>query len=96
MAILASLGGASHACVEFTFELVKSFGFEGQGAYPQGLALGADGALYGTTISGGPWDAGTVFKIDRSGTLTSLHSFSGPDGSYGGLFGHLPIPLPQP
>lgn len=84
VAILASLGGASHARAEFTFEIVKSFSFAPpQAYYPEALALGADGALYGTTLSGGRWNGGTVFKIDRSGTFSSLHSFSGPDGRYG-------------
>jgi uncharacterized repeat protein (TIGR03803 family) len=40
------------------------------------------GALYGTTSNGGTNNAGTIFKITRSGTLTTLHSFTGPDGAY--------------
>ena len=44
--------------------------------------LGDDGALHGTTPSGGSSDVGTVFKIDSAGTFTSLHSFSGEDGSF--------------
>jgi len=50
-----------------------------------GLVQGADGNLYGTTDIGGdncaPAGCGTVFKITPSGTLTTLYSFSGPDGS---------------
>ena len=48
----------------------------------------AAGNLYGTTLAGGINDLGTVFKIDRSGKETILHSFQGTDGSepfYGGL-----------
>ncbi len=51
------------------------------GSYPYaGLALGADGNLYGTTESGGTGcsssgGCGTVFKITPSGTLTTLYSF---------------------
>ncbi len=57
-----------------------------------GLVLGADGKFYGTTSAGGayicpPYGCGTVFKITRSGTLTTLHSFDVTDGAYlpGGL-----------
>jgi uncharacterized repeat protein (TIGR03803 family) len=46
------------------------------------------GNLYGTTSGGGPSGAGNVFKIDTSGHLTVLYSFTGAaDGGYpyGGL-----------
>jgi uncharacterized repeat protein (TIGR03803 family) len=55
------------------------------GAYPYaGLVQATDGNLYGTTEGGGDIGAGTgtVFKITPSGTLTTLHSFNGNDGSY--------------
>jgi uncharacterized repeat protein (TIGR03803 family) len=35
------------------------------------------GNLYGTTGEGGPWNYGTVYKIDPSGKYTVLYSFSG-------------------
>jgi uncharacterized repeat protein (TIGR03803 family) len=60
------------------------------GASPlDGLVLASNGDLYGTTSSygaNGP-SYGTVFKITPSGTLTTIHSFGGADGStpYGGL-----------
>ena len=37
----------------------------------------ATGMLYGTTRSGGEHDLGTIFQLDRNGTKTILHSFSG-------------------
>jgi uncharacterized repeat protein (TIGR03803 family) len=41
------------------------------------LIQGSDGLLYGTTISGGVYNLGTVFQTDLAGNLTILHSFSG-------------------
>jgi uncharacterized repeat protein (TIGR03803 family) len=40
------------------------------------------GLLYGTA-DGAPGDFGAVFSITPSGTLTTLHSFHGTDGSNG-------------
>ena len=51
-----------------------------EGSSPSSLIQAADGNLYGTS-GGGPFDQGTVFRLDSSGTLTTLHAFSGPDGS---------------
>ena len=56
------------------------------------LVLGPDGDFYGTTAWGGTGSnaacsgsgavgCGTVFKITASGTLTTLHSFSGTEGA---------------
>jgi uncharacterized repeat protein (TIGR03803 family) len=53
------------------------------GQFPDGrLVQAANGDLYGTTLGGGAnGDYGTVFKVTPSGTLTTLHSFNGTDGS---------------
>ena len=48
----------------------------------------SDGNFYGTTYEGGgATDYGTVFAITPSGTLTTLHIFTGADGAnpYAGL-----------
>jgi uncharacterized repeat protein (TIGR03803 family) len=52
-----------------------------------GLVLGTDGNFYGTTYAGGAHGEGTVFRITRGGTRTTLHSFNGTDGAhtYAGL-----------
>jgi uncharacterized repeat protein (TIGR03803 family) len=55
----------------------------GDGSVPvAGLLQGTDGNLYGTTYDGGVnAPDGTVFRITLGGTLTTLHSFAGTDGS---------------
>jgi uncharacterized repeat protein (TIGR03803 family) len=57
------------------------------GQFPQtGLVQATNGNLYGTTIAGGAYGDGTIFKITPSGALTTLYnvcSQSGcPDGNY--------------
>jgi uncharacterized repeat protein (TIGR03803 family) len=54
------------------------------GALPvAGLVFDTKGALYGTTIQGGAYNLGTMFKLDpASKALTTLHSFTGADGSW--------------
>ncbi|HEY5177049.1 MAG TPA: choice-of-anchor tandem repeat GloVer-containing protein [Terriglobales bacterium] len=53
------------------------------GIWPHaGLVQGTDGNFYGTTSSDeGAYADGTVFKITPSGTLATLHTFDGADGS---------------
>jgi uncharacterized repeat protein (TIGR03803 family) len=55
----------------------------GDGDYPlAGVIMDANGNLYGTTYYGGASGAGTVFKLDTTGTETVLYSFTGgADGS---------------
>lgn len=52
------------------------------------LVEGSDGCFYGTTIAGGAYNNGTVFKISPAGAFANLHSFThGVDGAnpYAGL-----------
>ena len=58
------------------------------GAHPNGgLVADGQGNLYGTTSAGGAEGLGTVFKLTNphsaggTWTLTTLHSFAGPDGA---------------
>jgi len=56
------------------------------GLYPlAGLVRDAAGNLYGTANQGGASNWGTVFKLDTTGSVTVLHSFTGgTDGSFPG------------
>ncbi|HZW79583.1 MAG TPA: choice-of-anchor tandem repeat GloVer-containing protein, partial [Candidatus Deferrimicrobiaceae bacterium] len=59
------------------------------GSRPLGVLVeGPDGNFYGTTYTGGAFNAGTVFKITPTGTYTLLHSFSYVSPTYDG---QLPI-----
>jgi uncharacterized repeat protein (TIGR03803 family) len=87
-------GGASDEGTVFritpsgSLTTLHSFDYN-DGAYPLfgGLVQGSDSNLYGTTEVGGASGGGTVFRITPGGNLTTLHSFSGPDGVFpiGGL-----------
>jgi uncharacterized repeat protein (TIGR03803 family) len=44
------------------------------------LISDAAGNLYGTTVAGGPFDAGIVFMLDKTGKESLLHSFTRSDG----------------
>ena len=46
-----------------------------------GLALAADGSLYGTTSSGGATDNGTLFKMTTAGVFTTMIEFTGLTGA---------------
>src|ERR1019366_8586740 len=52
------------------------------------LAQGRDNNFYGTTIEGGTYGDGTVFRLTTNGTLNTLLSFNGNNGAipFGGLF----------
>jgi len=52
-------------------------GTGGDGYFPGGLVLDAQGNLYGTTYKGGAHNKGTVFKVDTTGKETVLYSFAG-------------------
>jgi len=60
-------------------------GLPGDGSGPQsGLLADGLGNLYGTTSQGGAYGGGTVFKLNKSGEETVLHSFSGDPPHYDG------------
>jgi uncharacterized repeat protein (TIGR03803 family) len=64
------------------FTSLHSFTGADDGANPYaGLVEGSDGALYGTTSSGGAYNLGTLFKIGLDGGLTRLYSLDGTNGA---------------
>jgi len=66
--------------------LTTLYSFKGNatGANPYAPLLALGGALFGTTITGGPGGNGTVFKFDaKTRTPKVLHAFTGaPDGAH--------------
>ncbi len=75
------------------YSVLYRFGAMPDGSFPDYVTLLPDNAgnLYGTTASGGDsncnpgWGCGTVFKLDKAGRETILHTFRGTeqvDGAY--------------
>src|SRR5262245_61255245 len=63
------------------FKLLYTFTADGQGKFGNGsqpmarLVEGTDGALYGTTVTGGTNDAGVVLRITKAGKFIVIHRF---------------------
>jgi uncharacterized repeat protein (TIGR03803 family) len=91
-------GGAQGFGCGVVFKLDKTgketvlYKFKGtpDGLAPEALLVGdKSGNLYGTTYQGGDHTLGAVFKIDKNGRETILHSFAGPiDGGGDGAFSY--------
>jgi len=61
------------------------------GDYPSSPVQATNGEIYGTTILGGLYGAGTVYKITPSGTLTTLYNFCGQASCSGGINPNSPL-----
>ena len=60
------------------FQVLHAFqGATGDGASPFGALLKGSASRYGATYYGGSNDLGTIFKLERDGTTSVLHSFAG-------------------
>ena len=69
-----------------TFTTLHSFtGADGANPYA-GLVQGLDRNLYGTTIDGGAYGSGNVFRIAPSGKVTSLYDFCAQSNCSDGQF----------
>ena len=75
--VFAICATASIAHAQVFTTLLEFDGNNGADPYLMSLVQGFDGSLYGTTMGGGANLKGTVFKITRGGTLTTLYSFCG-------------------
>ena len=81
-------GGANNLGVVFKLDtggnltVLHSFTGGHDGAKPiSDLIRDAAGNFYGTTAQGGDAGFGTVFRVDASGNVTTLHTFNNTDGS---------------
>lgn len=65
-----------------TFNVLYSFSYAAQsGQDPLGqLVQASDGYLYGTTYTDANGGNGSIFKMDLSGNVTTVHYFNGSDG----------------
>jgi len=70
--------GATQSAEAQTFTRLYSFAGPPDGQNPYGgVARDNAGNLYGTTLFGGVYDWGTVFKLSKTGKETVLYSFAG-------------------
>lgn len=80
-----TIGGANQTGTVFSIttsgneHVLYSFGSakSGDGTYPNAGLINVKGTLYGTTLDGGNYGAGTVFSITAAGKEQILHSFGG-------------------
>jgi len=64
-----------------TYTVLHDFTGGDDGGFPiAGVIRDAQGNVYGTTYNGGAFGYGVVFKLDRAGKETVLHTFTGADG----------------
>jgi len=83
LALGLGVNGATSAQAQ-SFTVLYAFTGGVDGAYPiAGLAQDKGGNLYGTAYAGGASGYGTVFKLNKTGKQSVLHSFTG--GKDGGI-----------
>ena len=68
-------GGVEHVIHSFSLAATD-------GAQPMSTLIVVNGALYGTTLGGGRFGGGTIFRVSTTGNVRIVHSFGkGKDGS---------------
>jgi uncharacterized repeat protein (TIGR03803 family) len=66
--------------IDSTGTFVSLYSFPDNAQPFDGLVEGTAGNLYGTTNDGGANSRGSIFMITPAGVLSTIYSFSGPDG----------------
>ena len=79
-AAVALAGWPVMASAVVSYEVLGSFQKPGNQVVAP-LVQHSDGNFYGVASANGAYDFGTVFKVTPTGALTTLHSFTGTDGS---------------
>ncbi len=88
--VLLFIAGASGSSAQGFKTLISFNGVNGRYPFVPPVQ-GTDGNLYGTTVYGGAYDRGSIYKITLAGQLSTVYSFCSlpgcPDGEdlYGGL-----------
>jgi uncharacterized repeat protein (TIGR03803 family) len=77
LAMLLGLAVVPPSAQGQTFTVLYSFQGGTDGEFPSGVVRDNAGNLYGTTLTGGAFSKGTVFKLDMTGNETVLYSFTG-------------------
>jgi len=78
-----SLGTVFHLEAPDRLKTLVRFGIMGAGYSPnQALVQASDGSFYGATTLGGAGGYGTLYHLDPSGDLVTLHEFAGDAGAY--------------
>lgn len=78
--MLATVALSAHALATTTYEAMATLQKPGTQVRAP-LMLHSDGNFYGTASANGARSLGAVFKMTPAGVITTLHSFSGGDGS---------------
>ncbi|MDD2356300.1 MAG: DUF4214 domain-containing protein [Thiovulaceae bacterium] len=80
--LIGTTGPTGGSSTPITPSVLYSFILSDTGNYPTngGLVQGNDGNFYGTTIFGGMYSHGSIFKITPAGVETTVYSFNGTDG----------------
>jgi uncharacterized repeat protein (TIGR03803 family) len=82
--LLVALAAITSAQAQ-TYSVLHTFTGPDGASPAAGVTLDTQGNLFGTTLYGGTSNYGTVFKLDKTGKKTLLHSFTGtPDGAFPG------------
>ena len=71
------LGKAFRVWTDGTLQVLHHFDPVFGNEPESGFTLAVDGQYYGTTVSGGAFGYGTIFKMSQNGTVTKLYDFTG-------------------